>query len=376
MFRLFPFSTETGLRVIGEPGPEAPVFVTCNFDLTVRRVRKALKGLDCYLLVAPSRGINVWCAAGGTILNAHSVLSVLKTSRIAERVNHRSLILPQLSAPGIDVAQIEERTDWHCSFGPVYAHDIPAYLADECRKSASMRQVRFPLGDRLEMAVMWATPISIVAAVPVAILGIGYLPGVLALIWGFALFLFVFYFPIMRWVPGPVGLIKTLMLGLVGVAGVVTYGILIGGWETARIVGWCVAILVVAAVLGFDQDGSSPVNAGSTVAYWGRKWPWVLDIWAKFGYEMEEHFQLQVDRAACRGCLTCIEVCPKGVFELYRLEKLQKAWVAHSEECVQCTACVKQCPEGAIVANPPIRTFGDGLEAANGDEGQHERGES
>jgi CO dehydrogenase/acetyl-CoA synthase gamma subunit (corrinoid Fe-S protein) len=73
MFRFFPFPTETGLRVIGEPGPEAPVFLTCNFDLTVRRVTRALRELDCYLLVAPSKGINVWCSAAGGMFNAHSV---------------------------------------------------------------------------------------------------------------------------------------------------------------------------------------------------------------------------------------------------------------------------------------------------------------
>ena len=50
MFRFFPFPAETGLRVVGEPGPDAPVFVTCNFDLTVRRVSRALRGMDCYLL--------------------------------------------------------------------------------------------------------------------------------------------------------------------------------------------------------------------------------------------------------------------------------------------------------------------------------------
>ncbi len=64
---------------------------------------------------------------------------------------------------------------------------------------------------------MWATPMSIVAAIPLAIFARGSLPGVLALIWGFTLFVFVFYEPVMRLVPGPVGLVKTLLLGLVGV---------------------------------------------------------------------------------------------------------------------------------------------------------------
>lgn len=36
------------------------MFLTCNFRLTVERVKRALAGLDAYLLVATSRGVNVW----------------------------------------------------------------------------------------------------------------------------------------------------------------------------------------------------------------------------------------------------------------------------------------------------------------------------
>jgi NAD-dependent dihydropyrimidine dehydrogenase PreA subunit len=357
MFRFFPFPTETGLRVLGQPGPDAPVFVTCNFDLTVRRVLKALQGMDCYLLVAPSKGINVWCAAGGSILTAHSVVSVVKTSRMAEKVTHRLLILPQLSAPGIDIARVEQDTGWRCKFGPVYARDIPAYVAANYTKTDEMRRARFPLGDRLEMAVMWAVPMSILGAVVIAIINWRSLPGMLALIWTFSLFTFAFYDPIMRLVPGTVGLVKTMVLGGLGLAGVWAYGWLVAGWGAGALVGWGLGILIVAAVLGFDLDGSSPINAGATVAYWGRKWPATLVLWAKIGYELEEWFTLEVDVDRCKGCTTCVQVCPKGVFQLERADSSQKSRVARMSDCEQCTACVKQCPEGAILAHPPIRRF-------------------
>lgn len=364
VFRLFPFSTKTGLRVIGNPGPDAPVFVTCNFDLTVRRVSEALAGLDCYLLVAASHGINVWCAAGGGMFNAHSVTSVVKTSRIAEKVNHRTLILPQLSAPGIDVTHVAQETGWRCKFGPVYATDIPAYVAANFTKTDDMRRAKFPLGDRIEMAVMWAGMISVVAGIPVAIINWRLLPGVLALVWGFSLFLLIFYDHVMRYVPGPVGIVKTLVLGLVGVAGVVIYGLAIGDWGWGSIAGWSLGILVVALVLGFDLEGQSPLSAGSTVGYYSRKWRGILDFWAKIGYRIEEYFTLQVDPEKCNGCTTCVEVCPKQVFDLYRLDDTarkgrsrQKSRVARMAECEQCTACVKQCPENAILADPPIKTF-------------------
>ena len=357
MFRLFPFSTTTGLRTIGNPGPESPVFVTCNFDLTVRRVIKALEGVDCYLLVAPSKGINVWCAAGGGEFTAHSVTSVVKTSRIADKVNHRTLILPQLSAPGIDVARVEQETGWRCKFGPVYARDIPAYVAASMKKTDDMRRAQFPLGDRLEMAVMWAGLLSVIVLIPVTILGWRLLPGVLALIWGFALFLFVFFDQVSRYVPGPVGLVKTLILGLIGVVGVVVYGLAIGNWSTGSIVGWSLGILIVALILGFDLDGSSPLQAGATVAYYARRWPGVLKLWALIGYELEMPFTLQVSPEECNGCTTCVEVCPKDVFDLYLLNGRQRSLVARMADCEQCTACVKQCPEHAILADPPINVF-------------------
>lgn len=357
VFRLFPFPTPTGLRTIGSPDRHAPVLVTCNFDLTVRRVIRALQGLDCYLLVADSRGINVWCAAGGGKLTAYSVTSVVKTSRIAEKVDHRTLILPQLSAPGIDVARVEEETGWHCRFGPTYAQDIPAYLGADLCKTDSMRRVAFPLAARLEMAVMWAGLLSAVVAIPVAVVNWRLLPGVLAMLWGFALFLFAFFHQVLRFIPGRSGLAKVSLLGLAGAAGVLAYGLVLGDWSAGAITGWCLGIVGVALVLGFDLAGTSPLLAGETVAYYARRWPQILTLWALIGYDLEMPFTLSVADGQCRGCGACVEVCPKGVFELYLSGPILKSRVSRLKECVQCTACVKQCPEHAILAEPPIKTF-------------------
>ena len=357
LFRFFAFPTRTGLRVVGNPGPEAPVFLTCNFDLTVRRVLRALEGLDCYLLVANSKGINVWCAAGGGILNAHSVNSVLKSSSIAQRVSHRTLILPQLSAPGVDVRTVESQTGWRCQFGPIYAEDIPAYLAANFSKTDDMCRARFPLGARLEMAGMWAFPMSLLAGIPVAIISPSSLPGVLALIWAFTLFLYIFYQPAMRFIPGQVGLVKTLALAAVGVVGLVAWSLGPGHWPIGSLVSWSLGILAVALLLGFDLEGTSPLQAGAAVSYWADRRPGVLKLWALIGYELEMPFTLQVDTARCRGCERCVAVCPKGVFDLYRLDGKQKSRVARMIDCEQCTACVKQCPESAILAEPPVRVF-------------------
>ena len=359
LFRLLPFPTQTGLRVLGNPGPGAPVFLTCNFDLTVRRVVQALEGVDCYLLVAPSKGINVWCASAGGILNAHSVTSVLKTSRIGDRVTHRRLVLPQLAAPGVDTALVQQISGWHCVFGPVNAEDIPAYLEANCQKSAEMRHVGFPLRDRLEMATMWAAPISLLAGIPVVLLNAGALPGLMSLIWGFSLLLFALYHPIKRWVPGSVGLGKTLVLAAVLAAGLAAYGVTLGEWRAGTIFGWGAAAIAVGALLGFDLEGSTPVDANATVVFWGRRWPASLKTWARFGFVYESFFTLSVAPDLCDGCGHCVEVCPKGVFELRQIAGGRKSNLVNPERCEQCTACVRQCPTGAILADPPVKRFAD-----------------
>ncbi len=63
LLRVLPFPAKTGLIKIGSPDRNSPVLLTCNFHLTVERVKQQLIGKDCYLLVANSRGVNVWCAA-------------------------------------------------------------------------------------------------------------------------------------------------------------------------------------------------------------------------------------------------------------------------------------------------------------------------
>lgn len=89
LLRFAPLPYRVGLFKIGTPDRGSPVILTCNYCLTVERVRRAPKGVNAYLLVANSRGVNVWCAAAGGLLTSHSVISALKTSGIGELVDHR-----------------------------------------------------------------------------------------------------------------------------------------------------------------------------------------------------------------------------------------------------------------------------------------------
>ena len=84
LLRVLPFPCRTGLVIIGNPGRNSPVFLTCNYHLTVQRVKRALKGSNVFLLIANNREINVWCATAGGHFTNHDVISVLKTNGIEE----------------------------------------------------------------------------------------------------------------------------------------------------------------------------------------------------------------------------------------------------------------------------------------------------
>ena len=149
LLRFLPFPQKTGLIKIGNPGKDAPVLVTCNYHLTVLKVKRALKCQNVYLLVANSHGINVWCAAAGAHFTHHDVISALKLSNIQSFVDHRVVILPQLAACGIDAKVIEQKTGWKVKWGPVDIQDFSAYLKNGQKKTADMNVIRFPICDRL-----------------------------------------------------------------------------------------------------------------------------------------------------------------------------------------------------------------------------------
>ena len=191
LLRVLPFPCRTGLVKIGKPGKDSPVFLTCNFQLTVQRIKRALKGLDAYLLIANSRGINVWCGAVGGHFTNHSVISALKTSGIEKLVGQKVVVLPQLAAAAIEAEVIKEKTGWEVIWGPVYAKDIPQFMGNRLKKEPRMREAIFPWTHRLEMAIAWAFPISAVFSFFLIFLWPGGIIPTICLIWGLSFLIFL-----------------------------------------------------------------------------------------------------------------------------------------------------------------------------------------
>jgi len=135
------------LYELGHPGDDSPVFVTANYTLSFDALRSALAGIDGYILVLDTKGVNVWCAAGKGTFGTDELVGQIEATRLRDVVRHRTLIVPQLGAPGVAAHLVKKRSGFKVEYGPVRAADLPEYL--ETREATpEMRRVRFGLSDR------------------------------------------------------------------------------------------------------------------------------------------------------------------------------------------------------------------------------------
>jgi hypothetical protein len=141
---------EPGLYALGSPTPDSPVFVTANYTLSFDALRSVLGGVDGYILVLDTQGINVWCAAGKGTFGTDEIVHRVFATGLKNVVRHRKLILPQLGAPGVAAHLVKKQTGFLVEYGPVRAADLPAYLKTH-QATAEMRRVRFTLRDRLAL---------------------------------------------------------------------------------------------------------------------------------------------------------------------------------------------------------------------------------
>jgi NAD-dependent dihydropyrimidine dehydrogenase PreA subunit len=314
---MVPWPTEPGLRRIGEPNDLSPVIVTGNYDLTVRRVRRALEGSDAWLLVAPSGGINVWCASAGGHLTTHQVVTALKTSGVAEAVRHRRAVLPQLAATGVLAREVGQRCGWRVHFGPVYARDLPRYLAAGGEKTDDMRRVRFGAAERLQMAAAWGGPMALAVGGAAAFLQPAWSLPLVALAAGLALAVFGLY----DHLPDP----RAPLFGALAL--IVACGATwLAGGGGAALVGAAAACVGMTALVTFDYEGNTPTVGASFFEH--RRW------------------RITLDEEACRGVYQCWQVCPEACFE--KRDDARKVDLAHDERCIRCGACIVQCPMDAL----------------------------
>jgi ubiquinone/menaquinone biosynthesis C-methylase UbiE len=256
-----------GVYVVGRPGPDSPVLVTGNFDLTVRRLVKAIDGrISAWVLVVDSAGINVWCAAGGGFLNADKVIGALHISGLERLVHHRALILPQLCANGVDGWRIRRETNWGVHWGPVRAEDIPDFVDAGRVKTDEMRWVQFPLKDRLEMVTATLGFYGLFILLPVAI----FWRSNFWLIFVSMVGISYFYAVVLPWLPGRDGIAKSVSLTLITLAGLVAFCAIYEPLPSLLMFRWVVGLVALSVFSAAELQGMSPLMRGEQ-ANWSRE---------------------------------------------------------------------------------------------------------
>lgn len=172
------YAVAPGLYAVGAPGRDAEVLVSANYGLSLDVLRRSLRGLDAWLLVLDTRGVNVWCAAGKGTFGTAELVHRIGAVSLHRIVAHRRLIVPQLGAPGVAAHEVQRATGFRVHFGPVRAADLPAFLRAGRVATPEMRRVRFPLTERVVLipmelipALKWLTLLAVALAALSAIVG-------------------------------------------------------------------------------------------------------------------------------------------------------------------------------------------------------------
>ncbi|MBA7477280.1 hypothetical protein ES707_12685 [subsurface metagenome] len=324
VFRLFPLPEPVALYEVGNPDHLSPVIVTGNYELTVRRVAGALNGLDCWLLICDSRGVNVWCSTLSGHFSQKSIIRAIEFTNLFKYISHRNLILPQFAAAGMDVQVIKKETGATAIFGPAYIEDIKAFL-NKSRKESELRGVRFDIRQRMEMALGSSLILTGLLSLIFLFIGLSRLPLILTLLYLFILIHTVIY-PYR-----PVKDIRIWSYLYALSATVVTGGLnllnpfLTGSWSIVS------ALTTGIGILYFihEFEGWSPLVKYNLQSI----------------YKAAPLPEIAVNRELCTGCRLCIQVCPKGVFTITN----GKSEAVNRNECIICSACYKRCPVKAII---------------------------
>jgi hypothetical protein len=259
---------EPGLYRLGNPTPESVVLVTSNYSLSFDALRSSVPGVDAFILVLDTFGVNVWCAAGKGTFGTKELVHRIQDTHLADTVSSRVLILPQLGAPGVAAHEVKKATGFRVEYGPIRAADLPEYLKTR-KATPEMRTVRFPLRDRVVLIPVEVvnTFLPILAAVLAGMLLGGWclaLAAVLSILAGTMLF------PILLpWLPFREFSLKGFVLGgLVILPFVVQKFMAASGLSLLEILSMIALLLVFPAVTAYvslNFTGATPFTSKTGV---------------------------------------------------------------------------------------------------------------
>ena len=127
-----PLQMDPGIYSVGEPSATSPLLVTTNFSLTYFIVSTEVEatGAGAHLAVVDAEGLSVLTAWSAGKFSGDRVAKALRLMQAAERVSHRTLILPGYVS--VISGELEDALGdgWRVLVGPQEASDIGPFLRD------------------------------------------------------------------------------------------------------------------------------------------------------------------------------------------------------------------------------------------------------
>ena len=123
-----PQPTKSGLHEINAPGPHAPVLVSGNSEITLTVLSAVLATTvsPFYLLLVDTLGDTLDMALIYERFTPDRVKAALEEVNLAQKVRHRTLIIPGLAAALSE--SLAGATGWHIKVGPICALELPLYF--------------------------------------------------------------------------------------------------------------------------------------------------------------------------------------------------------------------------------------------------------
>jgi acetyl-CoA decarbonylase/synthase complex subunit gamma len=170
-FNRMNFAVKPGLYAVGTPDKNSPVLVSANYKMSFDVLRKELSGVNAWILVLDTKGVNVWCAAGKGTFGTAELVKMAFAAGLDKVVAHRELIVPQLGAPGIAAHLVRKHTKFKVVYGPVEASDIKNFLKNGNVADERMRTVYFGLKKRVEVTgIEFASMAKVILLIIAAVL--------------------------------------------------------------------------------------------------------------------------------------------------------------------------------------------------------------
>lgn len=123
-----PIAVEAKIYEIGNPGPDAPVFITTNFSLTYFCVAGDVESarVPAYVIPIDTDGISVLTAWAAGKYSPEKITEDLTALGLKDKINHNKIIIPGHVA--VLSGKVQELSGFEVLVGPRESSGIPSFL--------------------------------------------------------------------------------------------------------------------------------------------------------------------------------------------------------------------------------------------------------